>query len=216
MFIIMNIFIDFEGINIMWKNNIGLLKPAKSISNSCWIQNLQLICVIFLMLLLSPACTTKLYAEKQGIEFKHLSIEDGLINNTVYCIFQDHRGFMWFGTRSGLSKYDGYKFTHYYHDVHDSSSIADDGVYSIIEGKNGNLWIGTSGGLCLYNREQDCFTRYLYNPNGNGNVNDNGVWIVFEDSQENLWVGREVGGLDLLDKEKGAFTRYQHDSSRVG
>ena len=39
-------------------------------------------------------------------EFHHLSIEDGLSQNTVHCIHQDSRGFMWFGTRVGLNRHE--------------------------------------------------------------------------------------------------------------
>jgi ligand-binding sensor domain-containing protein len=44
----------------------------------------------------------------RGIKFEHLGIEQGLSQSSVYCILQDHQGFMWFGTQAGMNKYDGY------------------------------------------------------------------------------------------------------------
>ena len=40
----------------------------------------------------------------------YLGIDQGLSNNSVRCIYQDHNGFMWFGTYDGLNRYDGYEF----------------------------------------------------------------------------------------------------------
>jgi len=37
----------------------------------------------------------------------YLGIEHGLSNNSVTCVFQDHKGFMWFGPYDGLNRYDG-------------------------------------------------------------------------------------------------------------
>src|SRR5512136_3114997 len=54
-----------------------------------------------------------------NIKFKHLSVEAGLSHSTVNCILQDSKGFMWFGTDDGLSKYDGYNFTIYKHNPDD-------------------------------------------------------------------------------------------------
>jgi hypothetical protein len=43
-------------------------------------------------------------------QFRHLTISDGLPNNTIHAIHQDSQGFIWFGTDDGLSRYDGYQF----------------------------------------------------------------------------------------------------------
>lgn len=43
-------------------------------------------------------------------DFRHYGVENGLSNNNVLCILQDKKGFMWFGTRDGLNRFDGYTF----------------------------------------------------------------------------------------------------------
>ncbi|RMG37063.1 MAG: hypothetical protein D6732_07360, partial [Methanobacteriota archaeon] len=53
-----------------------------------------------------------LFAQTAGdIRFEHLTLEQGLSQNSVLCILQDQRGFLWFGTEDGLNKYNGYTFT---------------------------------------------------------------------------------------------------------
>jgi len=59
--------------------------------------------------------------------FAHLTTADGLANAHVEVIFQDSRGFMWFGTRDGLSRYDGYHFSAYRHNPDDPNSLSGNG-----------------------------------------------------------------------------------------
>src|SRR4051794_34799380 len=80
-------------------------------------------------------------AQKQSLKFEHLDINDGLSQNNVKCILQDSRGFMWFGTRDGLNKYDGYKFTVYKNDIQDSNSISNNFISEIVEDAGGIIWI---------------------------------------------------------------------------
>src|SRR6185437_9251158 len=46
----------------------------------------------------------------QSWYFQHLQVENGLSNNAVICSLQDKRGFLWFGTKDGLDRFDGYSF----------------------------------------------------------------------------------------------------------
>jgi hypothetical protein len=49
----------------------------------------------------------------QQVPVRHYSVNDGLANNVVRCVFQDSKGYLWFGTFDGLSRFDGYRFTNY-------------------------------------------------------------------------------------------------------
>ena len=64
-------------------------------------------------------------------QFSHLDITDGLSHNQVTAIFKDSRGFMWFGTMTGLNRYDGFNFKVYKHKLQDSTSLKDDFIQSI-------------------------------------------------------------------------------------
>ena len=59
------------------------------------------------------------------IRFERITAADGLSQNAVLAIWQDQRGFMWFGTEGGLNKYDGYQFTVYKHDPDDPLTLSD-------------------------------------------------------------------------------------------
>ncbi|MGH7457187.1 MAG: ligand-binding sensor domain-containing protein, partial [bacterium] len=106
-----------------------------------------------------------LHAQDHEIKFERIGLEQGLSQNTVHSILQDHQGFLWFGTQVGLNKYDGYNFTVYQHDVFDSTSLSDNVVQSIFEDHTGTLWVGTMrGGLNRFERETEQFTRFAHDP----------------------------------------------------
>jgi len=94
--------------------------------------------------------------------FSHYSVDDGLSQSVVNCIYQDSKGFIWIGTQNGLNRFDGYTFKEYIRSSVDTISISDNWIFKIVEDNNSNLWIGTKGGLNKYNRETDNFSRIKY------------------------------------------------------
>jgi len=88
--------------------------------------------------------------------FRHYDMNDGLSQNTVFAIAQDHTGFMWFGTKNGLNRYDGYSFRTYY-EGSNSHSLKSDYINALCEGPDNRLWVGTDNGLYIYNPMTDAF-----------------------------------------------------------
>lgn len=89
-----------------------------------------------------------------GIMFRQLSTSEGLSNNNVRCILRDDKGFLWVGTESGLNKYDGYTFQHYYRN---NSQLPDDGISELFEGPDGNVWVKSANGYSIYNYQTGSF-----------------------------------------------------------
>lgn len=114
------------------------------------------ILIVHLVMLLCPAL---LMAQSNAFRFSRLDINNGLSHNQVNCIYKDSRGFMWLGTLSGLSKYDGYAFKTYKHAVNDTTTLDDDYVVSITPGPENKLWIETRTGFNLYNPATEKFSR---------------------------------------------------------
>ena len=82
---------------------------------------------------------------------KYLGIDQGLSNNGVLSIFQDHNGFMWFGTFDGLNLYDGYNFKVFRNVLGDSTSLKSSYILVIAEDSYHHLWVGSGAGLNIYN-----------------------------------------------------------------
>jgi ligand-binding sensor domain-containing protein/signal transduction histidine kinase/DNA-binding response OmpR family regulator len=133
--------------------------------------------------------------------------------NAVRCIFKDFKGFMWFGTESGLVLYDGVSLYIYENITGSATSLNNNAINAIAEDKNKNLWIGTSGGLNLYNREKDNFSGV---PNINGTINDlNQILIsaLCTDNKSILWVGSYMDGLYAYDYENEKTRNYSHNAN---
>src|SRR6266496_5956307 len=127
------------------------------------------------------------FCQKQVISFERLGTEQGLSQSNVICILQDSHGFMWFGTRDGLNKYDGYKFTVYKNKTGDKNSISNNYVQAIKEGKDGCLWIATrGGGLNRYDREKNKFTSFKHDPKNKYSISSDVVNAVVEDKLGNV------------------------------
>jgi len=67
---------------------------------------------LLLITILSFCLSGSLFAMEE-ILFNHLGVKDGLSSNEITCILKDQKGFMWFGTTSGLNRFDGYEFSRY-------------------------------------------------------------------------------------------------------
>ncbi len=113
-------------------------------------------CIVLLLLLVWVG-QKKIHA--QPYYFTHYQVENGLSNNTVLCIMQDHLGFMWFGTRDGLNRFDGLSFKVFRSDPSDSTSIGSNAIMSLSEDNN-KIWIGTEKGLFVFDELTERFTQF--------------------------------------------------------
>lgn len=115
----------------------------------------------------------------QSYYFTHYQVEKGLSHNSVISILQDKEGFLWFGTKDGLNRFDGYTFKVYRHDPDDSSSIGSNFIQTLYE-YNGEMWVGTNKGLYKYDATNENFA--LLNVTRNNNISN-----INKDRQGNLW-----------------------------
>ncbi len=147
--------------------------------------------------------------------FKHLKVEDGLTQNTVFAILQDSKGFMWFGTKDGLNRYDGYKFKTFRKDPSDPSSLGNNYVQSLYEDKQGDIWVGTSAGLYIYDTAMDIFRRFDVTT-ADGNRVARNVECIKADGQGNIWIGACWQGLFRYDtaKRELSMTAYVDGTPR--
>lgn len=126
------------------------------------------------------------------LPFETLTINDGLSQGFVSSILQDKMGLMWFGTNDGLNRYDGYKFTVYYHDPSDSTSLADNQINCLFEDSKQRLWIGTQhSGIDIFDRRHLTF---IHLPRNNKNsLLGNVIVSINEDKAGAFWIVTDEG-----------------------
>ena len=159
------------------------------------------------ILILCVIPSGKGYCFEESLRFEQISQEQGLSQSFVYCIHQDTKGFMWFGTENGLNRYDGYRVTVFNYDSEDPSSLSDSLINAIYEDRHGVLWIGTDNGLNRFNPEHNSFTRYLHEARNKRSLSHNRILSIFEDRTGVLWVGT-VAGLNQFDRQRDVFVPY--------
>ena len=119
--------------------------------------------------------------------------ENGFPSHLIYKIYQDSKGFIWYGTMYGLYRYDGINYTSYRYDPFDSTSIGNDDIISIFEDSKGFLWFGTYlGGVSKYDATTSSFKRFVHSDDKNS-ICDNTVWAITEDRTGTIWFATQSG-----------------------
>ncbi len=144
-------------------------------------------------------------AQFSNIRFKHLTTADGLSDKALFCIFQDSKGFLWFGSKEGLSRYDGIEMIKWFHHEKDSNSLSDDIIYSLTEDTNGNIWIGTRNGLNVFRKESGKIFRYQSHLEKAGGFPQCNTVVSLSCSPRGIiWIAT-LGGLLRYYPEKDSF-----------
>ncbi len=160
--------------------------------------------IIAIFLFLTCPCSK---AQQLNIKFERISLEQGLSQNTIRSIFQDGRGFMWFGSGDGLNRYDGFDIDVFTQNSGDSTSLSHNFVNKVYVDLAGVLWVGTNGGgLSRFDRDTEKFSHYKTNPDDPACISSSLVTGMFEDKTGTFWVGTKHG-LNIFDRENKKFIR---------
>ena len=133
--------------------------------------------ILPLFFLVSPYC-----GEIQAQQWLTFTTADGLADNKVYSVSGSRNGTVWFGTRGGVSRYDGtwQTFTA-------ADGLADDSVESVFESPDGELWFGTRSGVSRYDGE----TWQTFTPNDG--LGDNRITSILQAADGTMWFGTDSG-----------------------
>jgi signal transduction histidine kinase/ligand-binding sensor domain-containing protein/CheY-like chemotaxis protein len=158
-------------------------------------------------------------------QFRRYSMDDGLPSTGVYAIAQDHEGAMWFGTKSGVARFDGVHFQVFRHIEDDPDSLyTNSNISSLFVDRQDMVWVGSlDGGLSRYDRKTGKFTHWGHDPSNPGSLASDGVWGMAQTPDGAIWVGTN-DGLDRMLPDGRGFEHivnpllglYSKDMSAVG
>jgi signal transduction histidine kinase/ligand-binding sensor domain-containing protein/DNA-binding response OmpR family regulator len=137
-------------------------------------------------------------------KFSRLDITDGLSDNHVNCIFKDKKGFMWFGTNSGLSRYDGFKFKVFKHEADNPNSLSESFVSRISEGPDKKLWIFTHSNISIYDPATENFAVNVADELRRYKIITSDVTLIRKDKDGGFW---------FITKNKGVYRYNPTDGS---
>ena len=143
------------------------------------------------------------------LQFERLSTDWRLSSSVIFSIETDSNGFVWFGTASGLNRFDGKRIETFRHIPGDDLSLSNDVVRSLYLDASGVLWVGTDDGLNRVDAANQHFETYSLTEDPE-NTALNAVNVIYEDSQNRFWVGTD-GGLGLFERQDNNFEIWQND-----
>lgn len=168
--------------------------------------------IVFLYLVCSVTCQAQRYS---NFHFRKLQVEDGLSENTIYCIVQDRQGFMWFGTKDGLNRYDGNSFKNYHYQPEKKQSLGNNFVRSIAEKSPSHLYIGTDDGLYIMDKITAAFQKIELSISGKGTFNS-AINALHVDRQGSLWIATMSQGIWKYNPSTTKITQLQLKGARLG
>ena len=176
---------------------------------SSFLKPLQLFCLLLSMFGLVSVC------QCQGTSFcfRHLKVKDGLAQSTVTHLIQDSKGFMWFGTLDGLSRYDGYRFRNFTYDpLKNADQLGDGYIHYLCEDMQGNIWVGTLRGVYIYNPSTENFDHFTKTTEDGSRISGN-ITAIATDKTGNVWIADYGNGLFRYDTSKDTLICYRADGS---
>lgn len=142
--------------------------------------------------------------------FKTLDIQDGLSQNTVNAILQDKQGFMWFGTKDGLNRFDGLSFRIF---KKENSALGNNFITALHEDKEGNIWVGTEAGVYVYNPLLEDFTVFD-RVSDTGDMISRAVTRIESDEDSDIWISVDYQGLFHFDRVQDRLINCLHRDKR--
>ncbi len=156
----------------------------------------SLLCLFFIG---AAARATSAGVRASHLNFERLDLRDGLSQNTVNALLQDHEGFLWIGTQNGLNRYDGYRFSTFFHEKKSDTSLSNSYVLALMEDRLEQMWVATNDGLNIFDRDHSTFASILVDFENPEALRNGRVRALAEDIDGFLWVGTEGGGLHRID-----------------
>jgi len=169
--------------------------------------------LLAILLLLLPLAGRA--AELPPMVFRHLTVDDGLAQNTVMATLQDSRGFLWIATQNGLDRYDGFALRHFTHQRGAGDGLPNNYIWAIAEDRAGDLWLAVKdGGVVRFDIRTEKFTNYRHESGNPASIATDRARQLLIDRDDRVWIATAGGGLSVLDPRTGRAQRLMHDPAR--
>ena len=147
-------------------------------------------------------------SEGNDLLFVPVSFGQGPSHGRIGQIVEDHTGFLWFGTKDGLKRYDGYRIRDFRADPKNPGSMSGVSVNALFTDHSGSLWVAPDEHLDRYDASTETFAHIDARPGRlEPPVND-----IEQDRAGMIWFATSRG-LSRLDPKTGKTTQFRHESN---
>jgi ligand-binding sensor domain-containing protein/two-component sensor histidine kinase len=159
---------------------------------------MRLVARLIIAIAIASACVTG-----SQLPIRIYTTADGLPSNRINKIVLDSRGYLWFCTQEGLSRFDGYGFTNY----GTQQGLPPRGINDLLETRNGEYWIATTGGFVRFDPTSTAhkFTVFL----ADDGAESRSINAIAEDHAGGLWCGTYHGLYRFGRTSGGRFRRVE-------
>lgn len=148
------------------------------------------------------------FAQRLPYTFEKIRGDGGSLDNLIYCMLKDSRGYLWLGTANGLKRYDPTFTISYNKEKNNKNSLVHNNIGILCEDQQGRIWIGTTEGVCYFDRKTNLFTRIeeVSKP-------DFACRNIICDSRGDIWFSIRDGGLYKFDIKTNKLTNFRHENN---
>ncbi|MGL5754871.1 MAG: ligand-binding sensor domain-containing protein [Paraclostridium sp.] len=147
------------------------------------------------------------------INFRNITIEDGLSQASVETLYQDSDGYIWIGTNDGLNRYNGHDFRLYSYEGKNRDSIVNNYIIDIKEDHDKNIWVGTASGISKIDMKTGDIKNYT-DSKDHGNLSHYNIGDILITKEGNIIVGTS-GGLNIYNKKEDKFEQILEQDNQL-
>jgi ligand-binding sensor domain-containing protein len=163
--------------------------------------------LVFIWFLLLQAASLAPLTAQVYTKARTLTVQNGLSDNSVNCLYKDHTGYMWIGTRHGLNRYDGHAFQIFTPST--TNSISNEVINAIAGSPDDGIWVATMNGLNYYDPERHKWHTLMPGPIADkSDLPNNLVWDIHFGSDGLLWIASDVFEFSSYNTKTQQFTYY--------
>ncbi|HEY3402783.1 MAG TPA: two-component regulator propeller domain-containing protein [Ohtaekwangia sp.] len=150
-----------------------------------------------------------------NLGFDHYTTDNGLSQNEVFDIVQDHQGFIWFGTDEGLNRFDGHEFKVFKNEKNNIHSVIGNSIQALKVDQRGILWIGTTNGISRYYPDTELLEQLQADRKDPAKPNGTSVREMDIHPDGSIWISYLGDGLDIYDPDKNIFQHYSSNEANT-
>ena len=162
--------------------------------------------LIFFILLTISVTSSTVFAT--SLKFEKFPLNEKLPSNSVIRVFNDKEGYMWFGTKDGLCRFDGYDIKVFRSSALTPGKLTNNEIQCIAEDNQHKIWVGTLEGIEIIDKKNFSISHFKHELIDHERINS-----ILVDTEGFIWIGTSSYGVIRIHPESGETEHYNTDKN---